>query len=620
MLGLVRPALAVTAALLLFPPIARAQARVENYWQVDDVRIGMKGQGKTVLKGVKIESFHAEVLGVLRNTSPGRDLILCRLSGANLEKTGVIAGMSGSPIYVQGKLLGAVAFAWAYGKEPIAGVTPFVQMREFIAAQDRREIANKQHPRRVSLRAPVEVEGRSYDTVTVAEDFGPARPAAADGLWLVPLRTPLMASGMSARSLALLKGTLGRFGLVPMQGGAAALANIPEEERNVPIQPGGALSVAMITGDFDLSGIGTVTHVEGKRVYGWGHPFMSLGGCDLPLMTGYTHTIYPRLSLSFKMGSPLRTVGAINADVSTCIAGWLDRQPDMLPVAMTVLREPAGQARTFHVKVIRQRQLMGSLVQMAMLNCLDMEGDLPEEVTAQVKLKVDLEGREPLVLHDTCSGPMFAGARGQQAMFAPVSFLLNQVTANNFQNVRVKSVEGTIEILPGRRTAEIESSELESDIVAPGATLRANVVLRQYKGGRERVTLSLPLPADLPEGSYTAAIGDGLNNARTTLRDNPHLNYPQTLEHLLQALKLTTEAKRTNLVLRVAVNGAGVAVAGKTLPDLPPGMVQLLGQGRRTGAQTLRGALVVQQATGWVIQGTDTLRFQVERNRGGAGD
>src|SRR5262249_9755821 len=150
-------------------------------------------------------------------------------------------------------------------------------------------------------------------------------------------------------------------GMVPMIGGAVT-AKVAEHEKNVAIEPGAALTVALITGDFDISGIGTVTHVEGKRVYGWGHPFFGVGTCDFPLMTGYVHTIYPRQSISFKMGSPLRTVGVINADVSTCIAGWLGREPDMLPVSMTVRRDPGQRSKSFHVKMVRQRAMLSSLV------------------------------------------------------------------------------------------------------------------------------------------------------------------------------------------------------------------------------------------------------------------
>src|SRR5438105_1425853 len=306
------------------------------------------------MRGVKIENCDAEVLGVLRNTSPGRDLVLCRLSGLNLDKTGVIAGMSGSPVYIDNKLLGAVSYAWAFGKEPIAGVTPFSQMHGFVEAYERRDLAEQSKPVRVGLNAPLQVEGREFQTVTVSESYDDPVPTAADGLWMVPLRTPLCATGFTPHSLALMRDQCRAAGLLPMQSGAATAA-IAAQEQNTPLQPGGPLAVALVQGDFDLSGIGTVTHIEGNRVYGWGHPFYGLGACELPLMTGYIHTIYPRQSVSFKMGSPLKIVGVINADVSTCIAGWLDRKPDMIPVRIAVCRTPAESPKTFNVQVVRQR-------------------------------------------------------------------------------------------------------------------------------------------------------------------------------------------------------------------------------------------------------------------------
>ena len=229
----------------------------DTYWNVDLVKPGMKGQGKSVVKGVKIEQFDAEVIGVLKHTSPGRDLILCKLSGMDLDRTGVIQGMSGSPIYVNGKLLGAVAYAWSFGKEPIAGVTPFSQMVEFAAAVEQRELAaEKNKPARIGLAKPILLDGKAYSDVTISSDYQEPQPTAADGMWLVPLKTPMMTSGMSPRALAILKDNFTQHGLVPMQGGAASV-KIPPVERNVELAPGSALSVALITGDFDMSGIGT---------------------------------------------------------------------------------------------------------------------------------------------------------------------------------------------------------------------------------------------------------------------------------------------------------------------------------------------------------------------------
>jgi SpoIVB peptidase S55 len=593
------------------------------YWAVDDVRAGMKGIGKTCVKGTKVESFDVEVLGVLRNTSPGRDMVLARLAGLNLDKTGVIQGMSGSPVYLEGKLLGAVAFAWPYGKEPIAGITPFVQMRDFVANYERRDLAEKGPSRKIGLARPIVLDGQEYRDVTVSEGFDdpagsgdPRRaPAAADGLWMVPLRTPLVTSGMSPRSLAVMRGELNRLGMVPMQGGAVAPANIADSERNVALEPGGALVAAMITGDFDMSGIGTVTYIDGKRVYGWGHPFFGMGGCDFPLMTGYTHMIMSRSSISFKMGSPLRTVGVINADVSTCIAGWLDRTPDMLPLSATVLHDGDPAPKAYNVKVVRHRTLTPAFATMALVNSIDQEGDLPDEVTAHFKLKIDVEGRDPIQLDDLYSGPAFAGAKGPQAMYGQVSLILQLLLGNSFENVRIKGIEAATEIMPGRRTADIESVELESDVLAPGETLRATVVLRPYRGARQRVQMALPLPADLPDGPYTAMIGDDLNNARAEMRDNPHLASPQSVDALMQTIGLQASARRTNLALRVPIGGTGVTLQGKALPDLPPSMVQILGSSKKTGTQTMNSALVARAATGWVVTGADTARFQVLWNK-----
>lgn len=607
----------VGLAGLLSPlsPNVQATPKTESYWQVDDIRPGMKGQGRTVMKGTRIDHFDAEVIGVLKNTSPGRDMVLCRLAGLDLDKTGVIAGMSGSPIYIQGKLLGAVAYAWPYGKEPIAGITPFCQMASYVAAYERRDLAEKNNLKRIGLGKPLRIEGKDYDTVTVSEDYDNPQPAAADGLWLTPLRTPLAASGFTAHSLKILGNQLKQSGMVPMQGGAVS-SKIIQAERDVQMLPGGALSVALVLGDFDLSGIGTVTHVEGKRVYGWGHPFFGLGSCEFPLMTGYVHTIYPRVSLSFKMGSPIKTVGIINADVSTCIAGWLDRQPDMMPVRMTVIRSPE-QSKTFNVQVVRQRSMIAPLVQTVLTNSVDMEGDLPEEMTAHLKATIEVEGRPPLIIHDTFSGSSYSGGRAPQAIFSQVANVVSQLTFHSYTPVRINRIDCTTQIEAGRRTAEIDAVEVEADTYSPGETLKAVVFLRPFKGLRQRVPVTLELPADLPEGNYTATVGDDLANARQLIRDNPNLSNPQNLDQIFEGLKVMTSVKRTNLVVRLPLGGTGVALEGKSLPNLPPSMVQIFGSSRRTGSQTMNGSLVSRRATAWVVQGSDTIRFTVAKNKQG---
>jgi hypothetical protein len=611
-----RPLILLSMLAYLLSLVARVEPPAEAiagphespYWEVDDLRPGMKGHGRTVLKGTQIESFQAEVLGVLKNTSPGRDLVLCRLSGLELEKTGVIAGMSGSPVYIQNKLVGAVAYAWPYGKEPIAGITPFSQMSTCV--DDLAKSAAHAGPWKAPLRRPVRIGGREYDSVNVSEHGGD--PAGEGGAWLVPLETPLVGTGLTPYSLRLLSQRCRDIGLVPVQGGGAA-ARIHEEAKDVPMQPGSPMAVALITGDFDLSGIGTVTHVEKDHVYGWGHPFLSLGSCDLPLMTGYIHTVYPRQTVSFKMGSPLKVVGVVRADVSTCIAGRLGEEPEMMPIKMRVALGPDGDPRTFNVRVVRQRALLPNLVFTALTNSVDMQGELPEEMTAEFKAKIEVAGRDPIIISDTFSG--FSGGRAPGALYGPVASVIQQLVYNPHQQVEVRRVDCETRILPGRRTADIESVELGSDVYAPGDTVHASVFIKPFKGQRRKVGVDLRLPVDLPEGSYSATVCDGLSNTRQAFRDNPLLTSPSDFEQVFEGVRLLTSGGRTRLVLRVPTGANGVATDGKALPDLPASMVHILAHGRRTGAQPITGALVAQAPTEWVLQGSETVHFTVTRDK-----
>jgi hypothetical protein len=601
--------LAVTPGALFARPAAFP--RPMQSWRVEDLRRGMKGHGRTVLKGTRVETFQVEILGVLRNTSPGRDLVLARLSGMGLEKTGVIAGMSGSPVYIDNKLVGAVAYAWPFGKEPIAGITPFGQMQGFVEALERRDVVSRNKPIRVGLADPLRLAGKEFAAVTVAGGWDEPGPRGQDELFLMPLRSPLAASGFTSGSLKLLAQQTGRFGLVPMQGGAAP-ARIVEDEKDLALEPGGPLAVSLVRGDFDLSGIGTVTHIEGNRVYGWGHPFLSLGGCGLPMMTGYIHTVFPRQTVSFKMGSPLREVGVMHADVSTCIAGHIGRKTDMLPVRMTVA-VGNDHPRNFRVEVVRHRALLSSLVYTSLVNSVDLEGELPDELTAHLRARIELEGAEPVVIEDTFSG--FSGNRAPGAVYGQVASTLSMLTYNPHRTLNIKRIDCETRIEPGRFTAEIEAIELDSDTYRPGDTVQATVTLKPYKASRQRVRLKLALPADLPEGDYTATVCDDPTCARGEVRGDPTLLYPPTAEKVLESLRVLTGAKRTTLALRVPVGPHGVATGGKALPRLPGSMVRILANSRRTGAMPMSKPLVARQPTDWVIQGGEQVKFTVSKTR-----
>jgi hypothetical protein len=603
----------IVPVVMLFSDPLFAAPKATSYWNVDDIRQGMKGTGHTVMKGTKIEEFQAEVLGVLKNTSPGRDLILCRLSGLDLDKTGVIAGMSGSPIYVEGKLLGAVAYAWAYGKEPIAGITPFSQMHRFVESFELRDTAEKKDPMKLGLKTPLKLDGRDFDRVSVSRNFDQPKNVDPSELWLTPLQTPVATTGFTAHSLKLFREQFGSTGLVPMQGGGT-LTKIMQEEAETPLKAGGPLSVSLVTGDFDMSGIGTTTHIEEDRVYGWGHPFMSLGGCDLPLMTGYIHTVYPRQTVSFKMGSPLKMVGVVNADVSTGIAGWLGRKPDMLPVSVLV-RLGEGQTQTFNVQTVRQKQLLPSLIFAVLTNSIDMEGELPEELTADISVKIHLANRQPIVIHDTFAGPSISGGRAPLMLFAPISQTISQLINHPFDPIRIEKIDAKVEIRSGRNAADIETVEVDADVYRPGEKVQALVHLRPYRGEVVKQRVSFQLPNDLADGTYTISISDDAARARAEMRDLPHLWSPASTERLLESVHFMNEGKRTTLSMRLPLKDMGVSMGAKALPNLPKSMVQMMAQTRKADASPIHQYLTSKEPVPWVLVGSTSFTIKVTRNK-----
>ncbi|HKB38077.1 MAG TPA: hypothetical protein VKD72_16640, partial [Gemmataceae bacterium] len=453
---------------------------------------------------------------------------------------------------------------------------------------------------------------QDFDAPSQSSPASGGGQGGGDELWLTPLRTPLVATGFSARSLSLLRERASGLGLVPVQGGGAG-AKVLEAAKDVALEPGGPLAISLIRGDFDLSGIGTVTHIEGNRVYGWGHPFMALGGCEFPLMTGFIHTIYPRQTVSFKIGSPLRPVGVINADVSTCIAGWLGKEPDLMPMKMTVVRSDDSAPRTFNVEVARHKALLSSLVYTALTNSVDTEGEMPEEMTADMQARIEVEGRAPLILKDTFSG--FSGGRAPQVLYGQLASAVSLLTQNPYRPLRINRIECETTIHAGRRSADIEAVELESEVYAPGDTLRAKVFVRPYKGRLQPLRVALKLPADLPEGRYTATLCDDLTAVRQDIRDNPSLYSPQNVDQILDMVRVQLSAKRNNLVVRVPLGATGVSLAGKDMPELPGSMVQILGNSRRSGSQTISSALTSRRATDWIIQGQEAVSFRVAKDR-----
>jgi hypothetical protein len=594
----------------------------KTYWNVADLRPGMKGTGRTVMVGTELEEFGVEVLGVLRDVSPGRDMILCRLKGCNLEHAGIIQGMSGSPIYVDNKLVGAVAFAWEFAKDPIAGVTPFAQMVEFVRANERRVAAEDRQGEgreRPNVAWGPELLDRDAPLpgVQPAGDGGVAAvTVGAGGLaGMRPIATPLAASGFSPRALALLDERLGPLGMTAAPGG-----KVPEDilarEGDKPLEPGSPVSIALVMGDMDLSGIGTVTHVEGDRVYAFGHPMLGLGRCSFPMLSGYIHTVYPRASVSMKLGSPLKVVGVLDSDVSTAVSGRLGRVPDMLPMEVRVRVGPYSEPKRYQVELVREPNLLATLVLSVLTSAIDTEGNLPEELTARIDATIRLAGFDPLIVQETLSGPRYTGPGGPAALLSSVANTVNLVARNPFGPVRIEGIECSVVLEPRRELAELETVRLVSDRVAPGESLRLIATLRPYRGERRSLTLELPIPEDFPEGTHELVVCDLSRSLQRRARSNPGITEPRSVEQLLAMLRERAAPTRTALYLHLARPGKGLAIAGQALPDLPGSARAILSSPKATADPPVRSDLTLAVETPWVIEGNQTIGFTVTRDPG----
>jgi hypothetical protein len=583
---------------------------VMGYWAVEDIKEGMLGYGKTVMHGTDIERFEVEVLGVQRNSSPGRDTVLVRLRGCKLEHTGIIAGMSGSPVYVEGKLLGAVAFAWAFGKEPIAGVTPFCQMVSYAGSLRNEYLADVQGARPTHSMPNLKVWEYDFQS----PHFG-NRPQAAIGepgtvLGMARIKMPLVVSGFSSHSLAMMRDAMEPMAMLPVMGGGVS-GDVMATAADKPLEPGSPLCVAMVTGDFDISGVGTVTHIEGDRVYGFGHPMFSLGKCEFPLMNGYIHVVYPRQTVSFKLGSPLKTIGVIDTDVSTCVAGRLGHRPRMVPMELSIQRQGQRSVQRFKVEIVPQKELFASMVFNVLVGAIDTDGNLPEELTMKVTTTINSKGHEPITIGDVYAGDQYSGQFAPMAVYGIVPNLLNILIRNPFEEVEIESIRTETEILNSRNSASIERVRLGSDIVEPGDKIIAEVDLEPYKGAPHKVELRLDLPPNLPPGVYQAMVCDSMTAIRSELRNQPHLLQPENLEQLYRVLNMQVAERRTNLYLRVMTRDLGVALEGHAMPNLPLSMAQILTSRRRSGVLPIRTELVSKIDTPFVVQGAQALQFQV---------
>jgi hypothetical protein len=565
---------------------------------VDEVERGMRGWGLSVFAGREPERFEAEVIGVLRNTSPDTSFILAKLSGHGLEDSGVPGGMSGSPVYLDGRLAGAVAFAWPFSQQAVAGITPIGKMRQLAGGGGAAGAVA------LAGGAPAEPPVPLADLVAgeVPEDLlerelARLRPQLTAGA--VP-GVQWAASGFGERSEALLGRSLG--GVVPMGVAAGATGEAGEGPAAAgELVPGGAVAAVLVDGDLRLAATGTVTDRTGDQVLAFGHPFLGLGPLEVPMASAEVVTVLASDYSSFKISNLGATVGAFEQDRQAGIYGRVGRQARMMPVTVRI-----DGRRDYHMRVARVPQLTPALVAVAALAGLDSAsytgGLQGVDLTARFRIAGhgDLEVRQSF--------------DGQGAPSAGAGFLLSfasYLMGNDLAEVEVESVEIELAQVGKPRTATLVGAHAERSVVRPGDTVALNLDFAPWRGERFRHRVEIELPEDLPRGRYHLFVGDGasVDAARLAVERSEPASFRQALD-LLRSL----HSRRELLVLGVAA-GPGLAVAGETMPNLP-GTVRSIWSAAPTGSATpLRLAVTQQQVETMPVPLSGLARVDLEVER-----
>ena len=385
------------------------------------------------------------------------------------------------------------------------------------------------------------------------------------------------------------------------------------------------MAVGLVTGDVSMTAIGTVTAALGDRVYGFGHPFFQLGECEFPLLSAYVHAGDSTLDGQLESGLGTSTpVGKIDADVSTCVAGWLNRSADTIPLTIRLRSGHSALDQTFRCHIVRERTLLGPLTMSTLGSCATLEGDAPDDLTVKFSAKVELDGYPPLQIEDVFSGARYSGTRGLLAVYSPLANLLTALSNNPFRQIHVTSISSNSELINRRSSADVIAAWAVHPVLEAGETLEVIARLQPYQRGQgsepqaakvvER-RMSLQLPNDLPPGKYSARIGDAPTDFRAVLSDRPHLQQPRDFQQLYRFLAAQLDLRRTDLVLRFTPPALGVAVNGTELPNLPAGIVDILSRDDSRKVTPLKSSVVARLATEWAIEDSQRVQFEVVKEK-----
>jgi hypothetical protein len=586
---------------------------------IEEIKPGMVGTGRTIFEGSELKDFKVHILGVLKNVqAPQRNLILARLEGGPLAETGVIAGMSGSPVYVDGRLIGAVSYSiGAFPKEPIAGITPIGEMIDATASGGERRGGSPQAridlpvtPERLTaaIRANYARIAAFADRPADVQAFGlPASAGSQMGALLRPIATPLMLSGMDSGTSDLVSSMFRDAGFTPMFSGAAGGDAPPATG---PLRPGDPVGISLLSGDAEMGATGTITHIDGDRLYGFGHPFFNFGPTAFPMTRAHVYATLPSLMSSFKIATMGEVVGTMQQDRATAIAGTLGKGPAVIPISIT-LDNGRGPSRTFKYSAVQDQLFTPLLTYVALFNTLGNYERQFGAMTFTVKGKATFDKHADLSYED-----IFTGDSTIPAASAYVAGPITMLLANDVEKLTLKGVELAVTSSEEARSATIERVWLDDVRPRAGRTVPLKVLTRSYRGAEKISTIPIEIPANAA-GQLTVMVTDGRQLNQIEQRELRRSVQPTSVA---QMIKVLNQSHRNNRVyVRLLTGTPGAVVNGEALTSLPPSVLAVLEGDRSSGSFTpIRSAALGQWelAMDSAITGTRVLTIDLDGRPG----
>lgn len=553
---------------------------------LSDIKPGMRGVGKTVFRDMEVEDFDVEVLDIIRNFAPKIDVILVRLIGEKIEKTGVISGMSGSPVYIDGKLIGALAYSFGiFQKEPFAGITPIGSMFEIVNKESIREkeaasvsTANQELSDKFLCAAPDEQISLFSEMIesTFQKDENISQ--------LSPITIPIVCSGIHPNILKRISPSLEPAGFRLVQGGASSSSI---EKTNAPLKPGDAVAGAIISGDYNVAATGTVTYCEGNRVLAFGHPFFNSGPVNIPMARVKILTILSSMMHSTKFSSVGEVIGNIRQDRFSGIMGVLGEESPMIPIEIDY-STPFENKKIYRYSIAKDQTLnfiTPTFFWLTILSTLESARFSNGDYSIQLDGKFILKNDSDIIINNFYPGTNFSDppGSGQDIMQVAYDIVMRLIPLmlNEYKYPDIEKIQLSFRATPGKRGLIIENVWYDKSEIQPGDDLNINIQLRAYQGNLVNINRQVKVPANITSNRIIITVGSAQYMTMWDRRFAPAKFRPQNFDELVDILNNTK--KNNVLYIQLKALEKGAIIGGKELPNLPPTILNILTEKKTKG-------------------------------------